>query len=314
MSGTIIALDWGTSSLRAFRLARDGVILAQRAAPKGILAVPPGGFEAVLRETAGDWLAADPTAPLLLSGMVGSRQGWIEVPYAEAPADAAALLAKAVRHSLSDGRHAVFLPGVSCQRGDVPDVMRGEETQIIGALALAGLADGTVCTPGTHSKWVTVAGGAIRAFATFMTGELFAVLRDHSLLGRGFPRAADGSFTTAPADLAAEGFRRGVAHAFADPALLRSLFSTRTLGLFDRLPAVALPDYLSGLLIGAEIGAALPEGGNRDIPVIATAGLADRYRLALAQRGYTARLIAGEDAAAAGLAAFAALLTEGTPA
>lgn len=314
MSGSIIALDWGTSSLRAFRLTREGRVLAQRAAPKGILAVPSGGFEAVLQEIAGDWLADDAAAPLLLAGMVGSRQGWIEVPYAEAPADKAALLAKAVRHRLSDGRHAVFLPGVSCQRGDVPDVMRGEETQIVGALALAGLSDGTVCTPGTHSKWVSVENGAIRTFATYMTGELFAVLRDHSLLGRGFPRATDGSFETAPADLAAEGFRRGVDAAFADPALLRCLFSTRTLGLFDRLPAVALPDYLSGLLIGAEVAAALPPGGGTEVPVIATAGLAERYRVALDLRGHTARPISGEDAAAAGLAAFAALLTEGNPA
>ncbi len=314
MSRFIIALDWGTSSLRAFRVTPEGAIDARRAAPKGILAVPPGGFEAVLHEIAGDWLAADPKAPLLLSGMVGSRQGWIETPYAEAPADAAALLAKAVRHSLSDGRQALFLPGVSCLRDGVPDVMRGEETQIIGALALAGLADGRLCAPGTHSKWVTVAGGAIREFATFMTGELFALLRDQSLLGRGFPRTADGGVATAPADLAAEGFRRGVAHAFADPALLRSLFSARTLGLFDRLPAVALPDYLSGLLIGAEVAAALPPGGGVSVPIIATTDLAERYRLALALRGYSAQLISGEAAAATGLAAFAALLPEGTPA
>lgn len=311
MSRFIIALDWGTSSLRAFRLTPEGGIDARRAAPKGILAVPPGGFETALMEIAGDWLAEAPNAPLLLSGMVGSRQGWIEVPYALAPADADALLAKAVRHSLRDGRQAIFLPGVTCQRDGVPDVMRGEETQIIGALALAGLADGQLCAPGTHSKWVTVAGGAIQDFATFMTGEVFALLRDHSLLGRGFLRDGDGRLQIAPADQATEGFRRGVERAFADPSLLRSLFSTRSLGLFDRLPALALPDYLSGLLIGAEVAAALPSGGAMSVPVIASADLTERYGLALALRGHHARPISGEAAAAAGLAAFAARLTEG---
>lgn len=305
MSGSIFALDWGTSNLRAFRLDRQGVCHGQRAAAGGILSVPPGGFEAALQALMGDWLAEEPTAPLLLAGMVGSRQGWVEVPYADAPAGIDALLAKAVPKTLADGRPALFLPGITCHRAGVPDVMRGEETQIMGALAVAGLADGPVCAPGTHSKWVTVEAGRIRGFATFMTGELFALLRDHSLLGRGLVRDAAGHVQPAPPDLARVGFERGVAQAFADPALLRTLFSTRTLGLFDAIPALALGDYLSGLLIGAEVAAALPEGGQGCVPVIASAALADRYAWALALRGYSAQAISGDAAAIAGLARFA---------
>jgi 2-dehydro-3-deoxygalactonokinase len=307
VSGSIFALDWGTSNLRAFRLTAEGTCVAQRSAARGILAVSPSGFEAALTEIIGDWLAEDREAAIILSGMVGSRQGWVEVPYAEAPAGIAALLAKATAKTLTDGRTALFLPGVSCLRGGVPDVMRGEETQIIGALALSGLADGPVCAPGTHSKWVQVEGGRIMGFATYMTGELFALLRDQSLLGRGMARDGQGAVETAPADLARAGFERGVAQAFADPALLRTLFSARTLGLFDRLPAVAVADYLSGLLIGAEVAAALPEGFGTPIPVIASAALADRYAWALALRGYTAHPISGDAAAVAGLAQFATL-------
>ncbi|KJV08707.1 hypothetical protein VZ95_16065, partial [Elstera litoralis] len=194
----MFALDWGTSNLRAFRLNADGTCHAQRAAAKGILAVPPGGFEAALHAIIGDWLAEVPHAPVILSGMVGSRQGWVEVPYAEAPAGIEALLAKALPKTLADGRTALFLPGVSCLRNGVPDVMRGEETQIIGALALAGLADGPICAPGTHSKWVEIDAGRIVSFATFMTGELFALLRDHSLLGRGLVRDDAGQVQAAP--------------------------------------------------------------------------------------------------------------------
>jgi 2-dehydro-3-deoxygalactonokinase len=312
VSSSIFALDWGTSNLRAFRLGADGTCHDQRAAAKGILAVPPGGFEAALTDIIGDWLTEAPDAPVILSGMVGSRQGWVEVPYAEAPAGIDALLAKALPKTLKDGRTALFLPGVSCLRDGVPDVMRGEETQIIGALALAGLADGPVCAPGTHSKWVQVAGGRIVSFATYMTGELFALLRDHSLLGRGLVRNDAGQVQAAPPDLARAGFERGVAQAFADPAVLRTLFSTRTLGLFDKIPALALADYLSGLLIGAEVAAALPEGGRGTVPVIASAALADRYAWALALRGYTAQPISGDAAAVAGLAHFAtAYLSQG---
>ncbi len=303
----MFALDWGTSNLRAFRLTADGTCEAQRTAAKGILAVPPGGFEAALTEIIGDWLADAPTAPVILSGMVGSRQGWVEVPYADAPAGVEALLANAVAKTLADGRTALFIPGVSCLRNGVPDVMRGEETQIIGAVALAGLADGPVCAPGTHSKWVQVDGGRIAGFGTYMTGELFALLRDHSLLGRGMARDGQGALETAPADVARAGFERGVTQAFGDPALLRTLFSARTLGLFDRIPALAVADYLSGLLIGAEVAAALPEGGGGSVPVIASAALADRYAWALALRGYTAQAISGDAAAVAGLAQFATL-------
>jgi len=289
----LVAVDWGTSSLRAARIAADGSVLEQREAPRGILTVPAGGFPAVLQETCGDWLR-DPSALCLVSGMAGSRQGWQEAPYCPCPAGFAEL-ARGL-HWVERGRIAI-VPGLSCDTGGVPDVMRGEEVQVFGAMDLLGLAEGTFVLPGTHSKWVRVAGGRVQSFATFMSGEFYALLRQHSILARMMP-AQDGA-------LDEDAFARGVRHAQASGSLLHAAFSARTLALFDRLPSAALPSYLSGLVIGEELRLRATEA--RSIVLVGSPLLTQRYALALAALGADARTL-GAEATWRGLAAIARAL------
>jgi 2-dehydro-3-deoxygalactonokinase len=290
MHGTaaLIGIDWGTTSFRAYRIGADGSVLETKAAPAGILKVPDGDFEAVLEREVGPWLAAAPALPMVVSGMITSRQGWLEVPYCPCPAGSAELAGALREHATRAGRRLHFVPGLSLIGGDgVPDVIRGEETQIIGELA--GEREGergrqAIVLPGTHSKWAFVEDGRIVWFATFMTGEVFAVLKEHSILGR---LMAGDAFDEAA-------FARGLSYARAGPGgLLRRLFSARTLGLFDQLPASAIASYLSGLLIGSEIVEALdclPEApGAREITVIGHSELALRYRGAIDAAGFRAR-------------------------
>ena len=188
------------------------------------------------------------------------------------------------------GRIAI-VPGLSCEHTGAPDVMRGEETQVFGALQLLGLTGGSFVLPGTHSKWVQVEAGRITEFATLMTGELYALLRQHSILSRTLP-ASDG-------DLHGEAFDAGVAHARRNPGLLQSAFSVRTLALFGRLPELQRPSYLSGVVIGEELRSrSLARGAH--VIVIGADALTQRYARALAECGVHADLI-GSQAAWCGL-------------
>jgi 2-dehydro-3-deoxygalactonokinase len=227
----MIGVDWGTTSFRAYRLDSNGVIVATRTAAKGILAVAPGNFPQVLEEQIGDWKER----PIVMSGMVGSRQGWVEAPYVPCPAgfDEIAAAMRQVHNGVW------IVPGVSCG-GAVPDVMRGEEVQVLGA----GV-DGLICLPGTHSKWVEVKAGRIERFSTHMTGELYSVLRQHSILGRMMEQGKP--------DLRA--FREGVERSGDTGGLLHHLFGVRTRGLMGELTPAASASYLSGLLIGHELRA-----------------------------------------------------------
>lgn len=293
---SLIAVDWGTSSLRAARLGDDGRVLEQRSLPRGILTVPAGGFPAVFDELCGSWMGA-PGAMALVCGMAGSRQGWVEAPYCTCPAgfaDVAAQLAW-----IEPGRIAI-VPGLTCEPAGVPDVMRGEETQVFGALELLALDDATLVLPGTHSKWVRVAAGRIETFATYMTGELYALLRQHSILARTMPEA-DGELDEAA-------FERGVAHSLHGNSLLHAAFSARTLALFERLPASGLPSYLSGLVIGEELGAQQLAAG-ADVVLIGAEALTRRYELGLRMLGVTAQR-AGSEATWRGLHAIASTLKE----
>ncbi len=175
----LIAIDWGTTSARAYRVGASGAILAARDAPLGIQNVHGDGFAAALDQLLGDWRAT--AAPRVACGMIGSRQGWAEAPYADCPVDLAGLGGALAR---TPGGELAIVPGRAVvDPAGVPDVMRGEETQLAGAFwpdddrVLAVL-------PGTHSKWAIVERGRLQTFATFMTGELYAVLLDHSILGR----------------------------------------------------------------------------------------------------------------------------------
>jgi 2-dehydro-3-deoxygalactonokinase len=283
----MIAIDWGTSSLRGARLADDGAVLEERASDRGILSVPEGGFPAVLNELFGDWLAAADTV-CLIGGMAGSKQGWVEAPYCECPAGLGDVAAKLAW--IEPGRIAI-VPGLCCEHAGVPDVMRGEETQVFGALQLLGVDEGTLVLPGTHSKWVSVKGRRIVDFATLMTGEFYSMLRQHSILARTLPMD-EGPFD-------GEAFDTGVAHASGSAGLLHSAFSVRTLSLFERLPEAKRLSYLSGIVIGEELRTRSLEGAGTVI-VIGSDALTLRYERALAQRGVRTMAV-GSQAAWRGL-------------
>ena len=280
----LIGVDWGTSSLRAYLLGAGGVVLDRTSAPRGIMAVEDGRFGDALDAAIAPWRGQ---APILLAGMIGSRQGWREAPYVACPATLAALAAAVLPAS---GDVPAIVPGV-LQGGTLPGVMRGEETQIMGAITSG--ADARVVLPGTHSKWVTVRGGRIERFRTFMTGELFAVLRRHSILGRfvtGEPAAGDG---------ASDAFRRGVETArTAGEGIGALLFTARSLVLTGQLEPDASLDYLSGLLIGDEIGHAIADAPGT-ITLIGDPALCALYRAAL--RPFDIEAVLADDAAPVGL-------------
>ncbi|MFH6784557.1 MULTISPECIES: 2-dehydro-3-deoxygalactonokinase [Methylobacterium] len=293
----MIAVDWGTSSARAYRLTPDGRLLERREGAGGILRVPEGGFPAALTAMVGDWLA-DGESRVLLSGMVGSRQGWQEAPYLACPAGLADL-AGAVVPVPFEGATVRLVPGLSAEdAGGVPEVMRGEEVQVFGAIGLGaigfgalapGEADGLLCLPGSHAKWVRVEGGRITGFSTHMTGEAFAALKDHTILGR----MMTGTAEPGPA------FEAGVARSGEAGGLLHHLFGTRALGLFGRLAPEDSASYLSGLLIGHEVAAAMARPAL--VRLVGSGPLMALYGRAISLKGGEA--VAGDsDAAARGLA------------
>jgi 2-dehydro-3-deoxygalactonokinase len=276
----LVAVDWGTSSLRVARVDADGRVLEERTSDRGILTVPAGAFPETLRETCGDWLH-QPEALCLVSGMAGSRQGWQEAPYCACPAGFTDL-SRALAW-IEPGRIAL-VPGLRFDFLETPDAMRGEEVQVFGAMDLLRLQAGMFVLPGTHCKWVRVAEGRVQSFATFMSGEFYALLRQHSILVRTLP-PEDG-----PLDEAA--FLRGVHHAQQARSLLHSAFSARTLALFGRLPTQALPSYLSGLVIGEELRARALHG--LEVVLIGAPALTERYALALRTLGCHSRSLGSE--------------------
>ncbi|WP_025113045.1 2-dehydro-3-deoxygalactonokinase [Pseudomonas sp. H1h] len=314
MQAQLIALDWGTTSLRAYKLAAGGVVLEQRALSSGIMQLPKtprvingrecaDGFELAFEDACGDWLEAQPELPVIACGMVGSAQGWREAAYCETPANVANLGNSLQTLVSLRGTRVHIVPGV-IQRSRLPNVMRGEETQVLGVLqnlpAEAG-GDLLIGLPGSHSKWVEVVDGCITHFDTFMTGEVFAVLSEHSILGRTQQQGAtfDGL-----------AFDRGVQVALSadgELGVLSTLFSARTLGLTGELAPTAQADYLSGLMIGHEL-AALADAqrrrrNNPDLPsiiLIGNAQLCARYSRALDACGFD-RVTLAEQATERGL-------------
>jgi 2-dehydro-3-deoxygalactonokinase len=292
---SLIAVDWGTSSLRVARIAADGAVLEERSSDRGILTVPAGAFAEVLRETCGDWLAA-PDALCLVSGMAGSRQGWQEARYCSVPVGFREL-ARAVTW-VEPGRIGL-VPGLTFEFLGTPDVMRGEEVQVFGAMDLLQHQECMFVLPGTHCKWVRVAEGRIVSFATFMSGEFYGLLRQHSILARTLP-PEDG-----PLDEPA--FLRGVHHAQQARSLLHGAFSARTLALSDGLAAAALPSYLSGLVIGEELRARALHG--TEVVLVGNPVLTQRYALALRTLGCASRSL-GAEATWRGLWALARILEQ----
>jgi 2-dehydro-3-deoxygalactonokinase len=287
-STAVIVVDWGTSSFRAFRIADDGAIVDRRSSARGIMHVPDGRFAETLRNEVGDWLKAGENR-VLLAGMIGSRQGWKEAPYVPCPAGAAELGAALVDVPF-DGAQVKLVPGMNgVDLSGIAEVMRGEETQVVGALAAIG-RDGLACLPGTHSKWVRVEGGRIVRFTSHMTGEVFGALRDHTILGR---MMKDG----APND---EAFLAGVARSAEPGGLLHHLFGVRTQTLFGNLAETDGASYLSGILIGHELRAELGGMQGETVHLIGAPELVALYAQAIAACGSKAACHDG-DASVRGL-------------
>ena len=291
MTAAFIAGDWGTSRLRLFLCDAGGAVLVRREGP-GIAEAGARAPEIFAGLTA-DW---DARLPAVLGGMVGSTIGWREAPYRACPAAPAAIAGAALRFA-NDGRQVAIIPGLSCiNASGLFDVMRGEETQLLGALRLnPDLARGRqlFCLPGTHAKWALLEDGTVTRFQTALSGELFALLAQHSVLARG----AGAVSADHPA------FAAGLAAARGEAGLLHLLFSTRSRQLSGEIPKEESASYLSGLIIGAEIDAALclfaPQG---PIVLVCTPALAALYAAALGTYGLGAITLDGDDAVLAGLA------------
>jgi 2-dehydro-3-deoxygalactonokinase len=285
----MIGVDWGTTSFRAFRIAPEGTIRDRRAGMRGIVHVPDARFGDTLREEIGPWLAAGENH-VLLSGMIGSRQGWKEAPYLPCPAGAPQVAAALVEIEF-DWAQVKLVPGLSAtDEAGVAEVMRGEETQVFGVLEAMG-GSGLACLPGTHSKWVRVEDGRITGFTTHMTGEAFGALRGHTILGR---MMREGPSNGAPFDA---GVRRS-----GDPGgLLHHIFGARALVLAGSLAETDAAAYLSGILVGHEVRAALAAQQGTVVHVIGVPDLTALYARAISANGGFPERHDGE-AAARGLA------------
>jgi 2-dehydro-3-deoxygalactonokinase len=303
---TWIAVDWGSSQLRAWAMDAQGAVLARASSDKGMLALTPPAYEPALLETVGDWLPASGCVPVWVCGMAGARQGWREAAYLPLPARLDQLARGAVAPAVGDPRLDVqLLPGL-CQYADGAqrsfDVMRGEETQLAGLVAGEPGFSGLACLPGTHAKWVWLEAGTVVRFATFVTGELYGLLAGQSVLRYSVTEAS----LDEPDCRAA--FADAVREAAADPGgFSRLLFGLRAADLLDG----SLPDgevrrsrlgaRLSGLAIGLELGGMRHHLPSAAVSLIGSEALCERYALALEALGHDSRRLDGEAAVLAGL-------------
>ena len=293
-----VAVDWGTSNVRAWGLDEAGGIVFSTGSEQGMGRIARADYPGILAGlVAGAASGEQRTLEVVVCGMAGARQGWIEAPYLELPAALADLSAGAVTPEVvPDGTSVRVLPGI-CQRGGDEDVMRGEETQLLGLLALRPGFSGTVVMPGTHSKWVRIEDGRIVRFASAMTGELYDVLGTHAVLRHSLAGERMGPATE---DGIAEGLERGLER----PAELTSLlFRTRAASLLSGRGPDWCSGYLSGLLVGAEIGGHRDWLGGGTIPLLGSARLCRLYASALNRVGVRAEAIDATDATIAGLRA-----------
>ena len=284
MSPFCAAVDWGTSSFRLWLLARDCAVLAEHRSDEGMVAAMDSGFATVL-EGHLEALGASRDLPVVVCGMAGARQGWKEAPYLDTPADLAALAQHAVAPAAGP-RDVRILPGIAQRDPRHPDVMRGEETQLLGLVA-EGLSSGLVCLPGTHSKWVTLRGGRVEAYATYMTGEMFAALSAHTILRL----AIEGGGNISPDDAV---FLAAVREAAAEPAAIANqLFSVRAAPLLGFAPRGAAG--LSGALIGLELaGVCSQHAGVKEAVLVSSGRLGALYRTALSELGFSVNSVDAE--------------------
>jgi 2-dehydro-3-deoxygalactonokinase len=287
-----IAVDWGTTNRRAWRLDSGGAVVAEMEDDKGILAVPNGGFHSAvseIRERLGD-------VPMLMAGMVGSNRGWVEARYVPCPAGLADLAGGLCR--VEEERVAI-VPGVAFESGAAADVMRGEEVQLLGACAEGWIGpDSTLCHPGTHNKWVRLEAGRIAAFRTVMTGEIFSLLKDHSILA---------DLLAGPAE-PGPAFEAGVRHGLERDDLTAELFSVRARTLLGKAAREDSAAYVSGLLIGADLRIGLNPAVDGEVATIGRPELTRLFCAALAVAERPAREIDGEAAFLAGVRHLAELV------
>ena len=286
-----VAVDWGTSSFRLWLMNAAGDVLAESRSQQGMMAAAKIGFPTVLQSHLDAAGAAD-HLPVVICGMAGARQGWVEAGYIDTPADLASILQRAVAVP-DQSRDIRILPGIAQRDPKAPDVMRGEETQLLGALDADGEA--LVCMPGTHSKWASVRGGTVERFATFMTGELFGAISRETILSLAVANADEAVDT--------EAFKSAVDAAFETPALAANLLFQVRSGqlLFGGSPASAR-EKISGTLIGLELAAGLGDRSNRGVILVATGRLQELYRLAFDTVSVAVQSIDSDDAVRRGLA------------
>jgi 2-dehydro-3-deoxygalactonokinase len=288
----LIVVDWGTSRLRARLVDAHGAPVAEAASEEGIGRIA-GGHEEIFERLVGAW----PLVPAIIAGMAGSRQGWREAPYLECPTTTDALAGRLIHLRTARGREVAIVPGIMVRSSDRDgDVMRGEETQIVGFVERMPHFAGLCIMPGTHSKWVSLDKGRIVTFQTYMTGELFDLLSHHSFL-RHSVAGGDADIVEAP-DFALA-VRRTAEEGLP---FLSAIFSVRARQLLDGVGGAENRAYLSGLIIGAEIGAAResPAPG-RDIAIIGSRSLARSYAKAFAILGRRVDRVDGDEMALAGL-------------
>ncbi|MCB1486972.1 MAG: 2-dehydro-3-deoxygalactonokinase [Bauldia sp.] len=295
----LIAVDWGTTRLRAMLLAADGSVLAEAGSDDGIGSVAASAHEAAFEKLVADW----PGVPAIMAGMIGSRQGWREVPYVVCPATPRAIAAGILRFETARGRPVAIVPGVMVRSPDRDgDVIRGEETQMVGLLERPGGYEGLAILPGTHSKWATIRDGAIADFQTFLTGEVFHLLAHQSFL-RHSVTGEDGDLATS------QDFELGVRRTVLEGLpFLAAVFSVRARYLLDDVDLQANRAYLSGLVIGGEIAAAkaagrLPEG--TAIGIVGARSLARAYHRAFEVAGFATETLDGGAMVLAGLVSLA---------
>lgn len=290
-----VAVDWGTTSFRLWLIARDGAVLGESRSREGMTTARDIGFAAVLGKHLAQ-VGAPPGLPVIMCGMVGAKQGWVEAGYVDVPARLSEVSEGAVMVPGQE-RDIRILPGLAQRNIHAADVMRGEETQLLGSLARISEIDCLVAMPGTHSKWVRVIGGEVREFSTYMTGELFDVVGKHSILQHAVS-GSQGFDGSDPAFLDA----LDLAHREPERATNR-LFSIRARGLLFSLPPTAAEATLSGMMIGLELAGALRQAP-KDTPVtlVASGRLGGLYEAAFARLGLQTTKIDADEAVLGGLA------------
>ena len=308
---TWIAVDWGSSNLRVWGLDQHDQVIAQASSDKGMLSLKADEYEAELLRLVGDWLPATGTTKVMVCGMAGARQGWLEAAYLPVPTRLDQLSQGAVTPTLTGNQLAVYLlPGLSQTRGTAThfDVMRGEETQLAGLVADSPDFTGLACLPGTHAKWASLEAGAVSGFSTYLTGELYQLLANQSVLKHSVlsPSAASNGLNDAACR---EAFISAVSEINQAPETFSSrLFGLRAQDLLDgRLPAgdtrgAVLAARLSGLAIGLELAGACRDcPSDKPITLIGNQTLSQRYTLALNAIGYQTQHVDGDTAVLAGL-------------